>query len=61
VTDRLLTAEDVAALIGMQVDYVYKLVRAGQVPHLRFGRSVRFRLEAIEEWLHEQERGNGRR
>ncbi len=60
-TDRLLTAEDVAELIGMTPAYIYRLVRCDQIPHLRFGRTVRFRSASIEEWLCEQEeRGNGR-
>lgn len=56
-TDRLLTAEDVAELIGMRTDYVYKLARRDQIPHHRFGRTLRFRAEAIEEWLRASERG----
>jgi hypothetical protein len=30
-----------------------------RIPHLRFGRTYRFRAEAIERWLKEEERGNG--
>lgn len=56
-TGRLLTAPQAAGLIGMRVDYVYALVRADEIPHLRFGRTVRFRSEAIEEWLQAAERG----
>jgi excisionase family DNA binding protein len=60
--DRLLTAEDVAELIGMKVDYVYALSRRGEIPHLRFGWTLRYRAEAIDEWLRERERSdNGRR
>ncbi len=58
--DRLLTAEDVAELIGMRTDFVYQLVRRGQIPHLRFGRTVRFRSVSIEQWLEGSERGNGK-
>jgi excisionase family DNA binding protein len=56
VTERLLTAEDVAELIGMRVDYVYRLAREDRIPHLRFGRVLRFRSKAIEAWLEESER-----
>jgi excisionase family DNA binding protein len=49
--DQLLTAEDVAALIGMTADYVYALARRGAIPVVRFGRSVRFRRGSIERWL----------
>jgi excisionase family DNA binding protein len=61
VADRLLRAEDVAELIGMRTDFVYALTPRGEIPHVRFGRTVRFRSEAIDEWLREQERTNNRR
>lgn len=54
---RLLTAEDVAERIGMRVEYVYALTRRDAIPYLRFGRTLRFRAEAIEEWLRAGERG----
>lgn len=56
-SNRLLNAEEVAELIGMRVDFVYALARRDEIPHLRFGRTVRFRSEALEEWLRESERG----
>ena len=57
-TGQLLTAPEVAELIGMRTDYVYALARSDQIPHLRFGRTLRFRVEAIEEWLRSTERGS---
>jgi excisionase family DNA binding protein len=54
---RLLTAQEVAELIGMRTDYVYQLAREERIPHLRYGRTLRFRAEAIEEWIRESERG----
>lgn len=57
----LLDAEKVAEIIGMRVDYVYALCRQGQIPHLRFGRTLRFRPETIEEWLRDSEHGSMRR
>ena len=57
--DPLLRAEDVAERLQLRVDHIYKLAREGQIPHLRFGRSLRFRADAIDRWLEEQERGNG--
>lgn len=56
-TDRLLTAEEVAEILGMRVDYIYALSRRGQIPHLRFGRTLRYRAEAIDAWLRAAERG----
>jgi excisionase family DNA binding protein len=41
VSDRLLTAEDVAQILGMRTDFIYRLAREGRIPHLRFGRTLR--------------------
>jgi excisionase family DNA binding protein len=59
--DRLLTAPEVAGRLRLATHSVYALVRRDEIPHLRLGRTVRFRPEAVDEWLREQERGNGRR
>ena len=59
-TPRLLTAEDIAEMLGMRVDYVYALTRRDAIPHLRFGRTLRFRPEAIEVWLEELEAAGDR-
>lgn len=37
------------------VDHIYKLAREQRIPHLRFGRALRFRTEAITRWLEEEE------
>jgi excisionase family DNA binding protein len=47
----LLTAEEVAALLGIGVDWVWEQARKGRIPHIRLGRFRRFRRQAIEEWL----------
>jgi excisionase family DNA binding protein len=57
VTDRLLTAEDVAGMLGMGTDWIYAQVRANRIPHVRLGRYVRFRAESIDQWIREIERG----
>ena len=57
-TDPRLTAEDVAGMLGMRVDYVYELSRRGRIPTITFGRTRRYRREAIEAWLVEIERGS---
>lgn len=55
--NRLLTADEVAAIIGMRSDYVYALARRRVIPFIRFGRSVRFRRASIESWLETLESG----
>ena len=54
---RLLEAEDVANYLGMRIDWVYREVRAGRLPHIRLGRAVRFRRESIDAWIESRERG----
>ena len=60
-TDRLLKVSEVAELLQLRTDRVYALTRAGEIPCLRFGRTLRFRAEAIERWLEEQEQTNNGR
>jgi len=57
VSSPLLTADDVAALLGVSKSYVWHLCREDSIPHVRLGRSVRFRQEALDRWLLEVERG----
>jgi excisionase family DNA binding protein len=54
-TASLLTAEEVAGMLGMGTDWIYAQVRADRIPHVRLGRYVRFRSESIEQWLEEIE------
>jgi excisionase family DNA binding protein len=51
----LLTAEDVAHMTGMGVDWIYAQARLGRIPTVRLGRYRRFRLEAIEQWVRDLE------
>ena len=60
VADRLLIAAEVAEQLRLPTDHVYALTRRGQIPHLRFGRTYRYRAEAIEAWLREQEQNNAK-
>lgn len=50
-TDRLLTASEVAELIRMDVEYVWKLSRQNKIPRIRFGRDYRYRESSILYWL----------
>lgn len=53
--DSLMDAHEVAALLGMGVDWVYRETRAGRVPHIRLGRYCRYRRGSIERWITELE------
>lgn len=54
---RLLTAEEVAQLLGVTPAWVYERSRAGRIPTVTLGRYRRYRREAIDRWIQELERG----
>jgi excisionase family DNA binding protein len=51
----LLTAEEVAALLRVTPAWVYAQTRRKRIPHLRLGRYVRYRREALDAWMTEVE------
>jgi excisionase family DNA binding protein len=54
-TGSLLTASDVAKLLGVPKSWVYEQSRAGRIPTVTLGRYRRYRREAIEAWLEDLE------
>jgi excisionase family DNA binding protein len=57
--DKLLTAEEVAAMLRMTPAWIYAQTRKDALPHLRLGRYVRYRRSAITAWLATIEMGDG--
>jgi excisionase family DNA binding protein len=55
VSNRLLTVDDLVQRWGFGRAAIYRMVREGRVPAIRFGKIVRFRQDAIEKF--EQEGG----
>ena len=55
----LLTAGEVADVLGVPVSWVYEQSRRGRIPTVTLGRYRRYRQEAIEAWVREPE-GEGR-
>jgi len=51
VSERLLTATEVAELLNVPVSWVRESARSGAIPCVRLGRYVRFEWEVVEEWL----------
>lgn len=47
----LLTADEVADLLGVPKSWVYEQSRRGAIPTVTLGRYRRYRREAIEEWV----------
>lgn len=54
-TGSLLTAADVAQMLGVPKSWVYEQSRAGRIPTVTLGRYRRYRREAVEAWLEELE------
>ena len=48
---KLWNVEDVAAFLRVRSKAVYRLVEAGDLPHLKIGRRVRFEPAAIERFI----------
>ena len=56
-TGSLLTANEVAELLGVPVSWVYEQSRRGRIPTVTLGRYRRYRREAIEDWIEQIESG----
>ena len=60
-SEALLTAEQVASLLGVSTAWVYEQSRLGRIPTVTLGRYRRYRAEAIAQWLEELEAPAGAR
>ena len=47
----LLTVKEAAAFLKLSPDTIYRATKAGTLPHVRIGRSIRLSREALEEVL----------
>jgi len=52
---KLLTADEVAELLGVTKSWVYAASRKGELPTVMLGRYRRYRRESIERWIEERE------
>lgn len=52
--DRLLTAEEVAAYLGVATGTIYNKASRDEIPFVKVGRSLRFRRSEIDAWIDEQ-------
>ena len=51
----VLDVPEVAAYLAVTRDTVYRLIREGQLPHVRIGKSIRVRVETLEEFVQQRE------
>jgi excisionase family DNA binding protein len=60
---RLLTADEVAEQLRVGKSFIYDQARAGQLPHVKVGRYVRFHQDDLDAWVDGQRVAstNGRR
>ena len=56
-SERLLTADQVAELLAVPVSWVREQTRNNTLPHLKLGRYRRYQQTAIHAWLHQQQAG----
>jgi len=52
--DKRLTADEVAKMLGLGRDTIYKWARSGRIPCIKFRHRIRFRLGDIERWEKQQ-------
>lgn len=53
--DRLLTAAELARYIGMSQGTIRNKASAGEIPTVKLGFALRFRLSEIDAWIAEQD------
>lgn len=53
--ERLLTIQQVSEMFGLKLTTMYKLVREKKVPGVKVGKHWRFRREAIDQFLEDQQ------
>lgn len=55
IEDRLLTPEDTATYLGYKVGTVYNKAYRGEIPCVKLGHTLRFRLSELDAWIAEQD------
>lgn len=49
--ENLMTAKEVGLKLGVHHKTVYEWAKLNRIPHVRLGRSIRFRPQELAEWL----------
>lgn len=52
---QLMTAKETAEYLGRSEWKIYEMARQKELPHIKFGRAISFRKEALEAWMLSQE------
>ncbi len=54
---RFFTAVEISSILKISRALAYRLIAQGQIPSIRFGRTVRVKEADLERFLHENSRG----
>lgn len=54
-TSSLLSAKEVADMLGVPTSWVYQQSREGRIPTVTLGRYRRYRREAVQAWIEQLE------
>lgn|GEM_PF-697405 len=60
VADKFMDAREIAALLNVPVTWVREHTRNGRIPHIKFGRYVRYDSKDVLAWVEEQKSGGAR-
>ncbi|BAC15280.1 helix-turn-helix domain-containing protein [Oceanobacillus iheyensis] len=55
-----MSVKEMAVYLGVHLDTVYKMVRAGEIPHYRLRSKILFSKEAVDEWIEQQQNQTNR-
>jgi excisionase family DNA binding protein len=61
VTDRLVTAPEIANLLAVPETWVREHTRSGAIPHVELGRYIRYDLDEVLAWVESLKGGGGPR
>ncbi len=54
---RLLNVQEIADLLGVKKSTIYQWTHQGFIPHVKVGKLVRFKPDAVMKWVNEKETG----
>ena len=57
INNKLISYKEVGEYLEVSYGYLRQLVMRNQIPHYKLGRSVRFRLSEIDDWLVDKKEG----
>lgn len=57
----LVTAREAAQLLGVSERHLFNLTKRGEIACVRLGRSVRYYLQTLLDWIKRKEAGDGER